>query len=739
MVTEPGAPQPTSSAAVVPPVASQPQPPASHSAPQSEPSALLTPKLPKRRRRPRRVSDTITVIVPLDVTADLGVAVRRARAKRIRKLREMHPEIFPGKRKRDGSGEEDDEAAAVDEDEDDEEEKKGGSDEPKRKKKKKSVADGGGAGGGDDEEDEELGSAPLVPRKEQYGSVLDYLEAKYVRGVMIAGPDDRPKKKKKKAKKSSGEGGGGGEKDAAGTEDVDDDDDDDDSEMEGSIYSDSEGSFLDDSLLRSEVAGQVLASGAYGTTKVEEERRKAKEAEKRERQKREGSGGEDQDEENDEDIDADQSDDFDDNDAFFVNVGDLEMAEGFDEGEIDYGWDDAGTKKKKKKTRKRKSSSAVPASSATPKKGGAKKAKSSKESTSAASPPKPTKKKVKTAASTKPASKVSSQNEAVPKKKKKEKAKKAAPPSNSENEDEEESDEKEESGEGSDEEKDEDDSGEEVRDDDNVSTKSDDSAGKAKREAQRKERVAKAKADASNLKSMVERLYNIVVERIKELTDKELPRKRKGTVKVSITVPASKGPGDVIMFANPHMPGQKLKMKVPRTGRPGGKVVVSVPLPEVKEGEKENVFPPPVREALDDYSQAYDDWCDAEARRRDLEPGLEPFKPGKERLKKFDDLVDEFPPDLAIPIDVVELRKVVRRTRQNISKRRKSAAAILGSGGSDGDGGAGTLGGAAAAKRRTYEDRLADIEAPPPMLQLRLPGKGTTFPSIQFDDDDFNH
>ena len=90
---------------------------------------------------------------------------------------------------------------------------------------------------------------------------------------------------------------------------------------------------MDDSLLRAEVAGQILASGAYGgRTRVEEEGRRL--------------GG----------IDGG---DHDDDNAFFVNVGDLELAEGYhdDAEDIDFGWEDlndAAAKRKKKMQRRRR-------------------------------------------------------------------------------------------------------------------------------------------------------------------------------------------------------------------------------------------------------------------------------------------------------------------------------------------------------------------------------------------------
>ena len=48
------------------------------------------------------------------------------------------------------------------------------------------------------------------------------------------------------------------------------------------------------------------------------------------------------------------------------------------------------------------------------------------------------------------------------------------------------------------------------------------------------------------------------------------------------------------------------------------------------------------------------------------------YKPNNQRMKKFDKLLSIFPTDLLEPIDASYLRKVVRRSRQNRSKRIKN-------------------------------------------------------------------
>jgi len=128
----------------------------------------------------------------------------------------------------------------------------------------------------------------LLLKSHQYGSVLDYLEAKYTRGVMIDDFDEklqqrssrRKKSEKKKEKMKANVGNSNeGENDdiidnGEGADNNDDDDDDDersvDSEPSGvSVYSND--GFIDDTLLHEEVAGQVLASSSFGKTQIEEE------------------------------------------------------------------------------------------------------------------------------------------------------------------------------------------------------------------------------------------------------------------------------------------------------------------------------------------------------------------------------------------------------------------------------------------------------------------------------------
>lgn len=97
-----------------------------------------------------------------------------------------------------------------------------------------------------------------------------------------------------------------------------------------------------------------------------------------------------------------------------------------------------------------------------------------------------------------------------------------------------------------------------------------------------------------------------------------------------------------------------------------------------------------------------------------------------------------FPKDLAEPIDASYLRMVVRKVRQRAQKKRKA-----GGGGGGGSGGntnkSAEAGGAAAAKKRKLEAKLAELDdnAPPPTLEVRVPGRGVSFPTFHYNAKDF--
>jgi len=199
----------------------------------------------KQKKRVAIFQDAITVNIPIDVTVDLGVALRRTRQKRIAALYEAFPSlktIHQESKKDDTEGSGDDDNSENSDDEimegtgDSAAAAEGGVDKKKKNKKKKTKP-----------------TNALVPQRHEFNSIVDYLEAKYTQGVMIHNENDPPGEEgyDDSTKRKGGDG--------------DDNEDDDDDEGQGSVYS--ETSFLDDRDLQRDVAEQVLAQTT--TTKLE--------------------------------------------------------------------------------------------------------------------------------------------------------------------------------------------------------------------------------------------------------------------------------------------------------------------------------------------------------------------------------------------------------------------------------------------------------------------------------------
>jgi len=61
---------------------------------------------------------------------------------------------------------------------------------------------------------------------------------------------------------------------------------------------------------------------------------------------------------------------------------------------------------------------------------------------------------------------------------------------------------------------------------------------------------------------------------------------------------------------NPHIPGQRLKVKVPKGISANETFKVTVPKPEVDEGDgDQNKFPRDLQDELDLYAREYDTYC----------------------------------------------------------------------------------------------------------------------------------
>lgn len=133
----------------------------------------------------------------------------------------------------------------------------------------------------------------------------------------------------------------------------------------------------------------------------------------------------------------------------------------------------------------------------------------------------------------------------------------------------------------------------------------------------------------------------------------------------------------VIRSSNPHIPGQRLRVQVPK-GTFGGetfKVTVPVPKPSAGDdgdGTDHNKFPRDLQDELDMYAREYDVFCKHEGDYRHAKDEEYPIH--LEKRKKYDQVVAIFPKNLMTPIDSEYMKKLVRRARQNKSKRSKSAA-----------------------------------------------------------------
>jgi len=175
---------------------------------------------------------------------------------------------------------------------------------------------------------------------------------------------------------------------------------------------------------------------------------------------------------------------------------------------------------------------------------------------------------------------------------------------------------------------------------------------------------------AKKAKSHSDSLFKKAAAMIKKLPAENLPR-MKTKLKVALKCPKNKKAGDDITFSNPHNPGQKLRVKVPKDCFPGGTFKVTVPVkhrPGDSDEKDRNKLPRDLQEALDLFGKAYDEWCTAQSK---VDSSFETFK---EKQGKFDKLAKLFPTNLVTPIDSNYLKQVVRRARQNKYKRSKTAA-----------------------------------------------------------------
>lgn len=567
----------------------------------------------KRRRRDKMFQDCVSIQIPLDVTADLGIAIRRTRRKRIEALTRSFPELIENKN----------ETTEAD---------------TKENPMESSVKGETTIDGEDDDDDaDRRNSSPKtdfnsppreslshVPRREDYANVVDYLEAKYAQGVMINDDDD-----------DAENGETGGKADA------------DDDEGQGSVYSQS--SFLDDRDLQRDVAEQVLAQST--TTKLELESNN--------------------------------------DDAFFVNVGNLEV----EESDLTKdGYDPVNDVENVKKPKKKRKPTEPKEKKDTKSAASSEKTKEKKKSTAKAAITKEKETKATSSAKKK------AEGSEPSKKKAKTTSKSAA------------------------------------------------SKKKEKKPPSEAEKAAAAK------RKEVDKAYKEVVRMIKAMAQEDLPR-RKTMEKVAITCPPDKKPGDSVLFANPHVPGQRLKVKIPKKTMPGGTFKVSVPVASnADEDENDNTdhnkWSREFYDCFGEYCNLYDEWVELVAIVKQ-EQEITDYVVYFEKRNKFDELIKDVPQDLKTPLDKSYFQKLLRRSRQNRHKRERTlkrqeekAKELLhdqsdGDQEDQGDSKPATAS-SESPEKKAVEDDDAEHNEDPPSRTVSVPHLSTAFPTIKFNPADWS-
>jgi hypothetical protein len=168
------------------------------------------------------------------------------------------------------------------------------------------------------------------------------------------------------------------------------------------------------------------------------------------------------------------------------------------------------------------------------------------------------------------------------------------------------------------------------------------------------------------------------MDMINSFTDVQLPRRAKPKkVRVQLTCPANKAPGDFVTFANPHNPNQKLRVKIPPNTEPGKAFKVSVPKPpdededDLDPKKDYNKLTREFYELLDDYARSFDDWCDAEGEYQEA-LGKKYFPVHFTKREKWDKFSTAVPKDLKTPLNKPYLQKLQRRARQLKHKRKQA-------------------------------------------------------------------
>lgn len=183
---------------------------------------------------------------------------------------------------------------------------------------------------------------------------------------------------------------------------------------------------------------------------------------------------------------------------------------------------------------------------------------------------------------------------------------------------------------------------------------------------------------AMKLQLKSDELLEEMIQEVQGFTADQLPAREKAAkIRVVISVPEGKKAGDVIKFANPHNKAQKVQTKIPAGTGPGDsfKVLVSKPAPEPAESDNtdHNNIPREFYGLLDEFARSFDDWCDAEGAYRKAIKDKD-FSAHLTKRTKFDKLIPAFPSGLKTPVDKAYLQRILRRARQSKQKRAQTVA-----------------------------------------------------------------
>ena len=70
-----------------------------------------------------------------------------------------------------------------------------------------------------------------------------------------------------------------------------------------------------------------------------------------------------------------------------------------------------------------------------------------------------------------------------------------------------------------------------------------------------------------------------------------------------------------MLYSNPHVPDQMLRVLIPKGCVPGATFNVSVPRPDTRQNKSTvNKFSREAQELLTEYSETYDSWCQVEGK-----------------------------------------------------------------------------------------------------------------------------